>query len=61
MEYDIKLQTMISQFMRTCIPMIWALGSLSLDSHNNSDIADAGNLMYPSHCGTQAGRVSQYT
>ncbi len=41
-----------------CIP-IWAWGSLSLDSHNNSDIVDAGNLMYPSHGGTQAasGRV----
>jgi hypothetical protein len=43
-------------FMCTCIP-IWARGSLSLDSHNNSDIVDAGNLMYPSHGGTQAGRV----
>ena len=46
--------------MCTCIP-IWArgTGSLSLDSHNNSDIVDAGNLimMYPSHGGTQAGRV----
>jgi hypothetical protein len=46
--------------MCTCI-QIWArgTGSLSLDSHNNSDIVDAGNLimMYPSHGGTQAGRV----
>ncbi len=37
--------------------MVWARGSLSLDSHANSDIADAGSLMYQSHCGTRAGRV----
>ncbi len=42
--------------MCTCIP-IWARGSLGLDLHNNSDIVDAGNLMYLSHGGIQAGRV----
>ena len=42
------------RFLRTCVP-IW--GSLILDSHDDSDIADAGNFMYPSHYGTQAGSV----